>query len=211
MSDSIEKEYLAKGKPEEIVKKLAQQFPGSMQAVRNQLDQIGDDSTREGLQDTPYRVVKAWSEIFSGYNEDPASILQVKFEDGMESAADEIVMCKNIEFFSMCEHHMLPFKGHVHIGYLPKNGVVGLSKLARLVDCFAKRLQIQEKMAIDIADAIVEHLKPEGVGVIIEAEHLCMKMRGIKKKESVMTTSAMRGKFKTQLATRQEFLTLIKD
>lgn len=208
--DELEKWYIEKGgKVEGVIDMITQNFPGAMTSVKNQLDQIGDNSTREGLIDTPFRVVKSWMEIFSGYEQDPAEILSVTFSEGMEQTADEIVICRNVEFYSMCEHHMLPFSGSVHIGYLPDKKVVGLSKLARLVDCFAKRLQIQEKMAIDIADAIVEHLAPEGVGVIINAEHLCMKMRGVKKRNSEMITSAMRGKFKFQAATRNEFLSLI--
>ena len=208
--DDLEIKYMHAGKPSEIVGKICQTFPGAMTAMKNVLDQIGDNSEREGLIDTPYRIVKSWFEIFEGYQQDPAEILSTVFEDGLDNQTDEIVICKSIEFFSMCEHHMLPFIGQAHIGYLPKKKVVGLSKLARLVDCFAKRLQIQEKMTSDIADEIMNHLDADGVGVIIEAEHLCMKMRGVNKKDTFMVTSAMRGKFKTQATTRSEFLSLIK-
>lgn len=208
--DDLEKKYIENGKPEELVKTLSEKFPGVMTKLKDVLAFVGDDSDREGLIDTPYRIVKSWQEIFSGYLLDPGDILSTVFEDGLETQTDEIVMCKRVEFFSMCEHHMLPFFGHVHIGYLPNKKVVGLSKLARLVDCYAKRLQIQEKMTSDIANEIEKHLDADGVGVIIEAEHLCMKMRGVNKHNTSMVTSAMRGKFKDQTSTRSEFLSLIK-
>jgi len=190
---------------------IENEFPKCMELIIQILKAIGDDPGREGLKDTPYRVVKSWKELFEGYKQNPKEILSAVFEDGMNVMTDEIVMCKNIPFFSMCEHHMLPFSGVAHIGYLPSKKVVGLSKLARLVDCFGRRLQIQEKMTSQIADSLMENLQPQGVGVIIEAQHLCMQCRGVKKTGSVMVTSAMRGKFKSQSATRSEFLSLIKD
>lgn len=175
--------------------------------VRGILIAIGEDPSREGLLDTPKRVVKSWSELFHGYSLDPAKILSTVFEDG---ACDEVVILKDIPFSSMCEHHMLPFIGVAHIGYLPRGRVIGLSKLARLVDCFARRLQIQEKMTSQIADAIETHLKPKGTAVIIEAHHQCMSCRGILKQGTKMITSAMRGVFRRNISARAEILSLIK-
>ena len=189
---------------------IENEFPKCMELIIQILKAIGDDPGREGLKDTPYRVVKSWKELFEGYKQNPKEILSAVFEDGMNVMTDEIVMCKNIPFFSMCEHHMLPFSGVAHIGYLPSKKVVGLSKLARLVDCFGRRLQIQEKLCSQIADKLVEILQPQGVGVIIEAQHMCMTSRGVRNATSSMVTSAMRGKFKNQPQTRAEFLALIK-
>lgn len=196
---------------EQIIDHLNKEYPGAFDAIRKILLLIGDNPDREGLSDTPYRVVKSWMEVYGGYKQNPEEILSTTFSDGMGSMTNEIVMLKNISFTSVCEHHMLAFTGIAHIGYLPKNKVVGLSKLARLVDCFANRLQIQEKMCSDIADSIVKHLEPDGVGVIIEAAHLCMACRGVKKPGASMVTSAMRGKFESQPQTRHEFLQLIKN
>tara|TARA_R110000787_G_scaffold62861_1_gene141926 strand:+ start:1672 stop:2289 length:618 start_codon:yes stop_codon:yes gene_type:complete len=152
---------------------------------------IGDDSEREGVLDTPKRVIKSWKEIYGGYKEDPVKILKTQFNQKY----DQMVVLKDIEFYSTCEHHMLPFYGIAHIGYLPKDKVVGLSKLARLVDCFSKRLQIQENLTEQIAGAIQTNLNPLGCGVIIQAEHFCMKCRGIKKQKPKMITCALRGNF----------------
>jgi len=196
---------------EQMMQHLNEEYPEAIELVKTMLKLIGDDPTREGLLDTPYRVVKSWMEIYGGYQQDPKDILSTSFEEGMEHMTDEIVMCKNISFTSVCEHHMLPFTGKAHIGYLPNKKVIGLSKLARLTDCFANRLQIQEKMCADIADSLMAELEPDGVGVIIEASHLCMACRGVKKPGATMTTSAMRGKFKSQPQTRNEFLLLIKN
>ena len=168
---------------------------------------IGEDPSREGLVDTPKRVVKSWTEIYAGYKQNPADILATVFEDG---ACDEMVILKDIEFSSMCEHHMLPFLGKAHVAYLPNKRVVGLSKLARLVDCFAKRLQIQEKMTQQIAEAIDTHLKPLGIGVIVEAHHQCMSCRGVKLRNTTMITSSMTGLFRSQPQVRQEFLALVR-
>lgn len=175
--------------------------------IREVLTAIGEDPEREGLKQTPKRVVKSWGELYSGYHQKPSDILSTVFEDG---ACDEVVLLKEIAFSSMCEHHMLPFIGVAHIAYLPAGKVVGLSKLARLTDCFAKRLQIQEKMTSQIADAIEEHLKPKGTAVIIEAHHQCMSCRGVGKQNTVMVTSAMRGVFRDNQAARSEVLSLIK-
>lgn len=206
---NIEDRYLKDENKRKITQEIIEKYPNALQYIENILNMIGDNSSREGLSDTPYRVVKSWLELYSGYTMDPKEILSTVFEDGMNKMTDEIVICKNIKFYSQCEHHMLPFIGKCHIGYLPDKRVVGLSKLARLVECFSRRLQIQEKLGTDIAESLEEHLKPQGVGVIIEAEHLCMKMRGVKNQNSVMITSALRGKFKIQQSTRSEFLSLI--
>lgn len=178
-----------------------------MGIVRKMLQAIGENPDREGLKDTPKRVVKSWSELFAGYTQDPATILSTVFEDG---ACDEMVILKDIDFSSMCEHHMLPFRGKAHVAYVPDKKVVGLSKLARLVDCFAKRLQIQEKMTQEIAENIAEHLVPKGVAVIIEAHHQCMSCRGVNKQGTTMITSEMLGVFRDDSKARTEFLTLIK-
>src|ERR1041385_4879627 len=178
-----------------------------MSIVRRMLQEIGEDPKREGLKDTPKRVVKSWSELFAGYKQDPEQILSTVFEDG---ACDEMVILKDIEFSSMCEHHMLPFRGKAHVAYVPDRKVVGLSKLARLVDCFARRLQIQENMTTEIAGQIAHHLAPKGVAVIIEAHHQCMSCRGVNKQGTTMITSEMLGVFREDHKARSEFLTLIK-
>lgn len=166
---------------------------------------------REGLQDTPARVVKSWKELYGGYALVPEKILGTTFkQEGY--AYDELVLCKNIELYSTCEHHLLPFYGRAHVGYIPAPGgrVVGLSKLARLVDAFSRRLQIQEKLTNQIADALEENLSPLGVAVVIEAKHHCMCARGVAKQNSSMVTSCLRGVFKTKPEARQEFLDMIK-
>jgi GTP cyclohydrolase IA len=175
--------------------------------IREVLTAIGENPDREGLKETPKRVVKSWAELYAGYHQKPSEILSKVFEDG---ACDEVVLLKNIAFSSMCEHHMLPFIGNAHIAYLPAGKVVGLSKLARLTDCFSRRLQIQEKMTAQIADSIEEHLKPKGTAVIIEAHHQCMSCRGVGKQNTVMVTSAMRGVFRENISARNEVLALIK-
>jgi len=174
------------------------------------LQYIGEDPKREGLVGTPQRVLKAWKELTVGYGQDPAAILS---RDFAADKYDEIIACPFIEFFSCCEHHLLPFFGVAHVAYLPsaeKPRIVGLSKMARLVDCFARRLQIQEQMTIQIADAMEEHLDPKGVAVIIQAKHLCMACRGVSKRESVMVTSAMRGVFRDNDPARSELFKLIE-
>lgn len=177
------------------------------QIVRSFLIAIGEDPNREGLLDTPKRVSKSWKELYKGYSQSPEEILSTVFKDG---SCDEMVILKDIEFTSMCEHHVLPFRGKAHIAYLPNGNVVGLSKLARLVDCFAKRLQIQEKMTQQISNAIDQVLKPKGVAVIIEAHHQCMSCRGVGKQNSIMITSSMLGFFRSEAQVRNEFLSLIK-
>lgn len=176
-------------------------------AVRTLLRWIGEDPDREGLQETPHRVVKAFQEHFKGYLVDPADILRKTFEE--VEGYDEMVVLKDIAFESHCEHHMAPIIGKAHVAYLPVRRVVGISKLARLVEAFAKRLQIQERMTAQIADAIQEVLQPRGVGVVIEATHHCMTTRGIHKPGSLMVTSRLLGEFKTNPETRREFLAIV--
>lgn len=208
--DDARNEEILSCSDKSIVKaELEKKYPGAIDAVTKLLGLIGDDPGREGLKETPFRVVKSWLEIYSGYSEDESK-LNTFFEDNIGVQTDEIVACKNITFYSVCEHHMLPFHGTCHIGYLPGTKVIGVSKLVRLVNLYARRLQIQEKLCSQIADKLVEILEPQGVGVIIEAQHLCMTSRGVKNPTSVMVTSAMRGKFKDQPQTRNEFLSLIK-
>ncbi len=179
----------------------------ALDAVKTLIRWAGDDPEREGLRETPKRVIKSYKDFFSGYNLDPREILSKKFKE--VEGYDEIIILKNIRLESHCEHHMVPFIGTAHVGYLPKNKIVGLSKLARLVETFAKRLQIQEKLTAQIANAIDEVLQPKGVGVIIEASHLCVATRGIHKPDSKMVTSRMLGSFRNDQATRKEFLDLV--
>ncbi|MGI5891950.1 MAG: GTP cyclohydrolase I FolE [Bacillota bacterium] len=178
-------------------------------AVKMILEAIGEDPTREGLEKTPSRIADMYEQIFSGLNADPKDHLRIQFK---EDKHEEMVIVKDISLYSMCEHHMLPFFGKVHIAYIPKNGIItGLSKLARVVDEYAHRLQLQERLTTQIAEAIMEVLQPQGVLVIIEAEHMCMTMRGIKKPGSLTVTSAVRGIFDYGSSTRAEALQLIKN
>jgi len=176
-------------------------------AIKQLLVAIGEDHRRPGLLETPMRVSKAWAEWTAGYSQDPAEVLKT-FEDGAEGV-DEMVVQKDIEIYSHCEHHLAPFFGVAHIAYIPNGRIVGLSKLARLADVFALRLQVQERITNQIADALVEHLNPIGVGVMIEAKHFCMCSRGIKKQGSSTITSALRGAIKDQPAARAEFLAYV--
>lgn len=178
------------------------------EAVRTLLRFAGEDPTREGLLETPKRVVKSYAEFFAGYEKKPETILSTTFEE--VAGYDEMIVLRDIEFASHCEHHMVPFTGKVHIAYIPKNKVVGLSKLARLVDVYAKRLQIQEKLTAQIATSLNEVLQPKGVAVVVEATHMCMTMRGIRKPDAVMQTSQLTGLFKSDSRTRQEFFSLLK-
>ncbi len=175
--------------------------------IRSILEQIGEDPTREGLLKTPERVEKSYQFLTRGYTQ--------KLEDVINGAifheeCDDMVIVRDIEFYSLCEHHMLPFFGKCHIGYIPRGKVLGVSKLARITDMFARRLQLQERLGRQIADAVNQVLEPEGVGVVIEGQHLCMLMRGVQKQNSIMTTSAMLGSFRKEESTRLEFLKLIK-
>lgn len=176
--------------------------------VLRMLQAIGEDTSREGLAETPKRVVKAWDQWFSGYGQDPASVLKV-FEDGAEGV-DQMVLETDIPIYSFCEHHMAPIFGVAHIAYIPNGKVVGLSKLVRVADIFARRLQVQERLTNQIADALATHLEPLGVGVIIQARHGCMESRGVCKHGVVTTTSALRGAIKEEASTRAEFMSLVR-
>jgi GTP cyclohydrolase I len=167
---------------------------------------IGEDPQRDGLRETPARIGRMYEEIFGGVDEDPMDVLSVAFEE----QHDEMVILREIPFYSMCEHHLLPFHGQAHIGYLPNGKIVGLSKIARAVEIFARRPQVQERLTDQIANAIETVLAAKGVGVVIEAEHLCMTMRGVRKPGATMVTSSMRGRFREDVNTRQEFLGLIR-
>lgn len=175
--------------------------------IKEVLKYIGEDVNREGLLETPARIRKAYDEVFSGYKQNPKELMKV-FKDG---SCKEMVILKNCEFYSMCEHHMFPFFGHISIGYIPNGKVIGISKLARLVDCFAKRMQIQERMTSQIADTIMKELGASGVMVICEGVHFCMRSRGVKKQDASMVTSAVRGVFADDYKARQEFLSLVKE
>ncbi|PZT47703.1 GTP cyclohydrolase I FolE [Helicobacter valdiviensis] len=167
------------------------------------LEFIGEDSSREGLAQTPKRLMESFKEIFSGYSVNPSEILGTTFNEG---ASDEMVVLKDVEFYSMCEHHLLPFYGKVSIGYIPDKKIVGISALVRLVEVFSKRLQIQENMTTQIAKTLMEVLNPKGVMVVVEAQHLCMMMRGVKQQKGTLITSAVRGIFKSDPRTREEFM-----
>ena len=174
--------------------------------VRRMLVQIGEDPNRDGLRRTPERFEKALRFLTSGYRQDPAKILNGAL---FSVRYDEMVVVKNIEVYSLCEHHLLPFFGKCHVAYIPEKKVVGLSKIARLVNMYARRLQIQERLTSQIAKAVEERLNPQGVGVIIEARHLCMVMRGVEKQNSIAMSSAMLGAFRENKQTRDEFLSLV--
>ncbi len=176
-------------------------------AVRELIEAIGEDPNREGLLDTPARVAEMYAELFGGIGVDPAEELAVGFEEGHQ----ELVLLKDIPFYSMCEHHLLPFHGLAHVGYIPRGRIVGISKLARVVETLARRPQVQERLTSQVADTIVRGLQPEGVGVVIEATHLCMTMRGVKKPDTKVVTSAMRGSFRRSVATRAEFMALVRN
>jgi GTP cyclohydrolase IA len=178
------------------------------QAVRTLIRWAGDHPDREGLLETPARVVRAYQQWFSGYRDDPEELLQRTFEE--VAGYDEVVLLRDIQFVSHCEHHMAPIIGQVHIGYLPRHRVVGISKLARLVELFARRLQIQERMTAEIANTLDRVLKPDGVAVVIEATHACMSSRGVSQSSSSMVTSRMLGVFRDRPETRQEFLSAIE-
>lgn len=176
------------------------------QTVFDQLQFVGENPNREGLLNTPIRVVKMWDEIYSGYKKDPKDILTVFDSDGY----DQIVLLKDFEFYSMCEHHMLPFYGKAHVAYIPNGKVIGISKLARLVDIFSKRLQIQERLTQQVTNALMEHLQPLGAVCVLEATHMCMRMRGVAKQNSMMVTSSMTGVFLENQAAREEVMQLIR-
>jgi len=174
--------------------------------VHELLRQLGEDLEREGLQQTPARVARTFDELFSGYGQDPRDFIR---EFASENY-DEMIICKDIDFFSTCEHHMMPFFGKAHIGYIPAKTILGISKLPRLVDMYARRLQNQERLTMQVGSTLNDLLKPRGVGVVIEARHLCMMARGVEKQNTVMTTSSFTGCFRSQDKTRNEFLRLIR-
>jgi GTP cyclohydrolase I len=175
------------------------------EAMRTILSALGEDPEREGLLDTPQRVARMYAELFQGLQEDPADLLEVNFTEHY----DEMVILRDIPFHSLCEHHLLPFMGRAHVAYLPRGKVAGVSKLARVVECFARRPQIQERLTTQIADLLMDKLDARGVGVVIEAEHTCMTVRGVRKPGSIMVTSAMRGLFKSNPSTRHEAINLL--
>ena len=176
--------------------------------IRLLLRLMGEDPHRPGIRRTPLRVKQSLQFLTSGYRQDPAKL----FKRAVAKArSDEMVIVKDIDFFSVCEHHLLPFFGRCHVGYLPNGRIIGLSKIPRLVDCFARRLQVQERLTNQIAETLQERLQPQGVAVVMEARHLCMMMRGVAKQNSTMVTSAMLGRFRTDPKTRSEFFALIKE
>ena len=183
-------------------------LPSIANSVSEILKAVGEDPEREGLIRTPERVARAYQEILGGYQTDPVKLVNGAL---FNVDYDEMVIVKDIEYFSLCEHHMLPFFGRAHVAYVPKGKVIGLSKIPRIVDMFAHRLQVQERMTQQIAEFIQEVINPWGVGVVIEGQHLCMMMRGIKKEQAKMTTSAMLGGFRKRLETRMEFLNRISN
>jgi GTP cyclohydrolase I len=178
------------------------------ETFRNLLEAIGEDPQREGLLRTPSRAARAFEFLTNGYRQDLDEIVNKAV---FSSEASEIILVKDIELYSMCEHHLLPFIGRAHVAYIPNGKVIGLSKIARIVDVFARRLQIQEQLTVQIADALMKCLEPSGVGVVVEAKHLCMMMRGVEKQNSVMKTSCLLGSFKEDARTRSEFLSLLKE
>jgi GTP cyclohydrolase I len=178
-----------------------------MGLVSQVLKEIGEDPARDGLLRTPQRVAKAMRFLTQGYLQDPVEILNDAL---FEVDYDEMVVVRDIDFYSLCEHHMVPFFGRAHVAYIPNGKVVGLSKIPRLVDMFARRLQVQERFTTQVAETIERVLEPKGVGVVVEAKHLCMMMRGVEKQNSLMTTSVVLGSFRDEPATRQEFMSLIK-
>jgi GTP cyclohydrolase I len=188
----------------------ARNAPGNVQVeegVRLLLRHIGEEPEREGLLRTPARVVRSFEFLTRGYGQDPkAAINGALFVEDYQ----EMVICKNLDFYSLCEHHLLPFMGKAHVAYLPKSRIVGLSKMARMVEIYARRLQVQERLTTQIANTLMEQLDPLGVAVVLEAEHLCMRMRGVEKQNSYVTTSAMLGVFRTNTESRQEFMTLLR-
>jgi GTP cyclohydrolase IA len=180
---------------------------GSLEsAVHTLLEEIGEDPSREGLARTPQRVRRMYDELTAGYHVDPDALINGAC---FTVDYDEMVVVRDIEFFSLCEHHLLPFIGKAHIGYLPKGRVIGLSKIPRIVDMYAQRLQVQERLTVQVADFLMEHLEPKGVACVVEATHLCTMMRGVKKQQATMVTSSMTGTFRRDARTRAEFMGLI--
>jgi len=177
-------------------------------AVRTLLRYIGEDPDREGLERTPHRVASALQVLTRGYNQDPKDAINGALFS--EAEYQEMILCKDLDFYSLCEHHMLPFFGKAHVAYLPNKRIVGLSKVPRMVEIFARRLQVQERLTRQIAQTIMSEIEPLGVAVVLEAEHMCMRMRGVEKQNSIVMTSAMLGVFRKNVETRQEFMNLIR-
>jgi len=196
-------EYIEDDNEQSDIDSMNIDIESAKKAVLNLLQAVGEDPEREGLRNTPDRVAHMYSELLSGYMTDPAKIINRAL---FNINYDEMVLVRDIEFYSLCEHHMLPFLGRAHVAYIPAGKVIGLSKIPRMVDMYARRLQVQERMTRQIADFLQEFLEPQGVAVVVEAVHLCSMMRGVKKHDARMTTSAMHGAFRANLATRQEFL-----
>jgi GTP cyclohydrolase I len=188
---------------------MAQNRVPAEAAIRTILNHIGEDPDREGLARTPTRVVQAFEFLTQGYNQDPKDAINGALFT--EEDYQEMILCKDLDFYSLCEHHLLPFNGKAHVAYLPDRHIVGLSKIARMVEIYARRLQVQERLTTQIAHTIMEEIKPLGVAVVLEAEHLCMRMRGVEKQNSYVTTSAMLGRFRTHVETRQEFMNLLRN
>jgi GTP cyclohydrolase I len=174
--------------------------------VRGMVAELGEDPEREGLLKTPDRVARALRFLTKGYDEDPKSVINGAL---FTEEYQEMIVLKDLDYFSLCEHHMLPFFGKAHVAYIPRGRIVGLSKLARLVEVYARRLQVQERMTAQVANTLMEELDPQGVGVVLQAEHLCMRMRGVEKQNSVVVTSTMLGVFRSHQETRQEFMSLV--
>ena len=189
------------GAGEELAENL--DIEAAKKLIFDLLKAVGEDPNREGLKNTPDRVARMYTELLSGYSEEPSRIINNAL---FHVDYDEMVLVRDIEFYSLCEHHMLPFVGRAHVAYIPNGKVIGLSKIPRIVDMYARRLQIQERMTREVADFLQETLEPHGVAVVVEAMHLCAMMRGVKKHDARMTTSAMHGTFRANMATRQEFL-----
>jgi len=206
MNSKRESQQRARNGKVVALKKPPEAQNGIEDSVRRILEYVGEDPDREGLAKTPARVARAYAYLTKGYAEDPKAVInQAMFTEDYQ----EMVLVKDIDFFSLCEHHLLPFYGRAHVAYLPKHRIVGLSKVARLVEVFSRRLQVQERLTTQLATTVMEELDPRGVGVIVRAEHLCMRMRGVEKQNSVVTTSAMLGAFRSNQATREEFITLV--
>jgi GTP cyclohydrolase I len=179
------------------------------EAVRTLLRYVGEDPEREGLLRTPLRVVKAFEFLTAGYKQDPKVAINGALF--VEENYQEIILCKDLDFYALCEHHLLPFMGRAHVAYLPNKRIVGISKLARMVEIYCRRLQVQERLTTQIASTIMEEIEPLGVAVVLEAEHMCMRMRGVQKQNSWVTTSAMLGVFRTNHETRHEFMNLLRN
>jgi GTP cyclohydrolase I len=193
--------------------KIKRNFPGDKEEVRKAIETIieylGEDKNREGIRDTPMRVIKSWDRIFGGYLQDPEDLFTT-FEEDDVIPHNQIILLKDIEFYSTCEHHMLPFVGKAHVAYIPNKKVVGISKLARIVEVYSRRMQIQERIGNQVTKALMEHLDAKGAACIIESKHFCMTCRGVEQQNSVMVTSSLRGVFLDQQESRQELLSLIR-